>query len=142
MSSKIGKLEYTTDRIERNSISNSELIYGNNERKNRFRNLVCRIGAPPKQSGEVTLVIVKFVRYNDRRKIYINKKLPKGTNASIFESLTAHRVAKLKEAKLRKNLALEMSGIMMVEWYVKVMVTIKPKYILIDIVALFYREKN
>ena len=58
-----------------------------------------RIGAPPKQSGKVRPIIVKFVRYNVPRKIYINKKLLKGTKVSITESLTAHCVAKLKEAK-------------------------------------------
>ena len=59
-----------------------------------------QIGAPPaKQSVKVRPVIVKFVRYNDQRKIYINKKLLKGTKVSITETLTAHRVAKLKEAK-------------------------------------------
>ena len=58
-----------------------------------------RIAAPPKQSGKVGPVIVKFVRYNDQRKIYENKKLLKGTKVSITESLTAYRVAKLKEAK-------------------------------------------
>ena len=58
-----------------------------------------RIGAPPKQSGKLKLVIVKFVRYNNRRKIYTIKKLLKGAKVSITESLTAQRVAKLKEAK-------------------------------------------
>ena len=42
---------------------------------------------------------MKFVRYNDQRKIYENKKLLKGTKVSITESLSAYRVAKLKEAK-------------------------------------------
>ena len=51
------------------------------------------------KSGKVRPVIVKFVRRNDGRKIYINKKLLKGTKVSITESLTACRIAKLKEAK-------------------------------------------
>ena len=55
--------------------------------------------APPKKSGKVRPVIVKFVRYNDRKKIYANKKLLKGTKVSITESLTAQHVEKLKEAK-------------------------------------------
>ena len=42
-----------------------------------------RIGAPPKISGKVKSVVVKFVWYNDRRTVYINKKLLKGTNKSI-----------------------------------------------------------
>ena len=50
---------------------------------------------PPKRSGKVRPVIAKFVCYNDRRKIYINKKLIKRNKT---ESLTAHRVTKLKEA--------------------------------------------
>ena len=39
-------------------------------------------------------------------------------------------------------MALRISGQMMVEWYIKIMVMIKPKYILIDTMALFYRERN
>ena len=58
-----------------------------------------RIGAAPKQSGKVRPVIVKFVRHNDWRKIYTNKKLLEGTKVSMIESLTAHRAAKLKEVK-------------------------------------------
>ena len=57
------------------------------------------MAVPPKQSGKVRPVIVKFVRYNNRKNIYINKKLLKGTKVSITKSLTAHRVAKLKEPK-------------------------------------------
>ena len=54
-----------------------------------------RIGSPPKQSGKIRHVIDKFVRYDARRKNYINKKLLKGTKVSIIESLTADHVAKL-----------------------------------------------
>ena len=54
-----------------------------------------RIGSPPKQSAKVRPVIDKFVRYDDRRKNFINKKSLKGTKVSIIESLTADRVAKL-----------------------------------------------
>ena len=50
------------------------------------------------KSGKVRSVIVKLVRCNDRRKIYINKKLLKGTKVSITEILSAQRVGKLKEA--------------------------------------------
>ena len=58
-----------------------------------------RLGAPPKKSGKVRPVFVKFVRYNDQKKIYTNKKLLKETKVSITESLTKQRVAKLKEAE-------------------------------------------
>ena len=62
-------------------------------------NRIHGMAAPHKQSGKDTSVIVKFVPYNNRRKICINKKLLKGTKVSITKSLTTHRVAKLKETK-------------------------------------------
>ena len=119
LSTKVEKLEYTADRMEQYSRRNSIRIHGLPEVKGEDTDSLVietvkekmgldistadidrthRIGAPPKQSGKVRPVIVKFVRYNDRRKIYENKKLLKGIKVSITESLTAHRVAKLKEA--------------------------------------------
>ena len=92
------------------------------------------------KSGKVRSVIVKFIRCNDRRKIYINEKLLKGTKVSITESLTAQRVAKLKEANGKfdfKNVWSNDGRIISKE-----MVMIKPKYILIDNVELFYGEIN
>ena len=120
LSNTVEKLEYTADKIKQYSIRNSILIHGLPELKGEDTDSLVietvkekmgvdilsadidrthRIGAPPKQSGKVIPVIVKFVLYNDRRKIYANKKLLKWTKVSITESLTAQRIAKLKEAK-------------------------------------------
>ena len=44
--------------------------------------------------------------------------------------------------KLRKNLALRMSGLMMVGQYIKIVVMIKVKKIFIAIAKLLYGERN
>ena len=44
-------------------------------------------------------IVVKFISYNDRRKIFDNKKRFKGTGVSITESLTAERMRQLKNAR-------------------------------------------
>ena len=44
-------------------------------------------------------VIIKFVRYNDRQKIFSSKKLLKDSGVSITESLTAFRMKKLTNAR-------------------------------------------
>ena len=46
-------------------------------------------------------VIIKFVRYNCRRRIFLNKKTLKNTGISITESLTAKRMEMLNKAKER-----------------------------------------
>ena len=56
-----------------------------------------RIGksSPQKQRP----IIVKFFRYNDRRKVFSNKKKLKGYGISITESLTARRMEELSKAR-------------------------------------------
>ena len=44
-------------------------------------------------------IIVKFVRYNTRNRIYRNKKKLKGTEISVKESLTAKRINMLEKAR-------------------------------------------
>ena len=44
-------------------------------------------------------VIIKFVRYNDRKKIFSSKKLLKDSGVPITESLTAFRMKKLNNAR-------------------------------------------
>ena len=51
------------------------------------------------QAGKIRPVIVKFARYHTRNKIFRKKKLLKGKQVSITESLTKRRVAELKEAR-------------------------------------------
>ena len=45
-------------------------------------------------------IIVKFVRYKVRNRIFKTKKKLKGKNVSITESLTKRRVIELKKARL------------------------------------------
>ena len=57
-----------------------------------------RIGKP-KSNGKLRPVITKFVRYNDRKKVFSSKKLLKDSGVSITESLTAFRMKKLTNAR-------------------------------------------
>ena len=52
----------------------------------------------PKNNGKPRLVIIKFVRYNDREKVFSSKKLLKDSDVSITKSLTAFRMKKLTNA--------------------------------------------
>ena len=58
-----------------------------------------RIGEQKDDPNKVRPVIVKFTRYNDRNKIFRNKKRLNGKKMSITESLTGLRMSKLKEAR-------------------------------------------
>ena len=53
----------------------------------------------PLPSTKKKPVIVKFVRYNVRHSIFVNKKKLKGSGVSITESLTARRLKVMNEAK-------------------------------------------
>ena len=44
-------------------------------------------------------IIIKFVRYNDRKNIFNRKKKLKGKHIAATESLTATRIKKLKETR-------------------------------------------
>ena len=46
----------------------------------------------PKSNGKPRPVIIKFVRYNDRKKVFSSKKLLKDSGVSITESLTTFRM--------------------------------------------------
>ena len=50
-------------------------------------------------NGKSRPIIVKFARYNVRKKVFHNKRKLKGKNMSITESLTKIRVSKLNEAR-------------------------------------------
>ena len=60
-----------------------------------------RIGSFKKDSGnrKSRPIIVKFARYADKPNVFVNKKVSKGKNISITESVNKKRVSKLKEAK-------------------------------------------
>ena len=53
----------------------------------------------PKNNGKPRPVIIKFVRYNDRKKVFSSKKLLKDSGVSIKESLTEFHMKKLTNAR-------------------------------------------
>ena len=58
-----------------------------------------RIREPKKTRGKTRPIIVKFVRYNDRNRVFRNKKKLNGQKISITESLTKIGMDKLRQAK-------------------------------------------
>ena len=56
-----------------------------------------RIGKPSPR--KIRPIIIKFVRYNDRRKVFSNKKKLKESGISIKESLTAGSLGELSKAR-------------------------------------------
>ena len=55
-----------------------------------------RIGEPKTTREKTRPIIMKFVRYNDRNRVFRNKKKLKGQKISITESLTKIRMDKLR----------------------------------------------
>ena len=112
-------LEQIIDRQEQYSRRNCILIHGVKEEQNEDTDNVVvklikdsleedvdlteldrshRIGKK-KSNGKARSIIVKFARYNVRRKVFYNKKKLKGKNISITESLTKFLMEKLQEAR-------------------------------------------
>ena len=60
-----------------------------------------RIGDPKTKKRKVRPMIVKFVRYYDRKQVFSKEKLLKGKGISITESLTSFRMKKLEEARAK-----------------------------------------
>ena len=52
-----------------------------------------------KNNSKSRLIIIKFVRYNTRCRIFKNKKRLKGKSISVTESLTKKRIEVLKKAR-------------------------------------------
>ena len=118
MTEKVDKLSSLVDRQEQYSSRNCILIHGVKENQNEDtdevvinkikiemdldispRDIDCthRIGVLTK--GKNRPIIVKFVRYMDRRRVFTNKKRLKGKNMTITERLTKIRMSALKEAR-------------------------------------------
>ena len=57
------------------------------------------IGQEKTWSNKQRAVIIKFVSYNTRKRIFFNNKLLKGTQVSITESLAAKRMRIFKETR-------------------------------------------
>ena len=60
-----------------------------------------RVGKPKQNKKTPRPIIIKFVRYNCRRRIFLNKKNLKNTGISITESLTTKRKDMMNKAKER-----------------------------------------
>ena len=60
-----------------------------------------RIGNPRNADEKPRPIIIKLVRYNDRKKIFDSKKKLKGKKIAITESLPITRMKKLNEARDR-----------------------------------------
>ena len=120
LSTKIEKLEKLQDQQEQYSRRNCLLVHGIAEEKEEITDEVIintlnekldlditlwdlertqRIRQPKKTRGKTRPIIVKFVRYNDRYKVFRNKKKLKGQKISITESFTKIRMDKPRQAK-------------------------------------------
>ena len=116
---KVDNITAETDRQEQYSRRNCQVIHGIPENKNENTDVLAmevidskmdikitennidrmhRIGKP-KNNGKARPVIIKFVRYNDRKKVFSSKKLLEDLGVSITESLTAFRMKKLTNAR-------------------------------------------
>ena len=77
-----------------------------------------RIGKP-KNNGKPRPLIINFVRYNDRKKVFSSKKLVKDSVVSITESLTAFRMKNLTDARQTvgiSNVWTRREDILLSEW--------------------------
>ena len=118
LENKNGKIEQQIDRQEQYSRRNCLLIHGIEERRHEVTDEVViwtikseidididvkdidgthRIGA--KSENKRRLIIFKFARHSERRKVFNSKKRLKDKNLSITESLTKLRVRELKAAR-------------------------------------------
>ena len=121
------KVNEDTDQVVMNKIKNEmdlEISPGDIDRTHR-------IGVLSKDKNRP--IIIKFVRYMDKRCVFTNKKRLKGKNMSITESLTKTRMIALKKArnKFGYSNVLTADGKIMY----KEEGDTKTKFILIDIVA-------
>ena len=119
MSATIESLKSWLDRQEQYSRRNCLLIHGLPESKNENTDELVidaikekmgeeiekneidrshRIGVP-KNNGKNRPIIIKFVRYNTRCKIFKNRKKLKGKSISVTQSLTKKRMEALKKAR-------------------------------------------
>ena len=71
------------------------------ELKQRDLDRTHRIGKNDKRSNQPRPVIVKFIRYSDRKRIFLKEKQLKNSGISITESLTKSRMS--KPAKVREE---------------------------------------
>ena len=116
---KVSELTSAIEKQEQYSRRNCLLLHGTNENKNEDTDKISlntlnenlqfeltelniershRIGKP-KPNSKPRPIIIKFVRYNVRRKVHERKKIFKGKKISITGRLTAFRISKLAETR-------------------------------------------
>ena len=69
----------------------------------RNMDTIHRIGNPRNADEKPSPIIIKLVKYNDRKKIFGSKKKLKGKKIPITESLMVTRMKKLNKARERYN---------------------------------------
>ena len=121
MAKRISDLESVIDRQEQYSRRNCLLIHKVAETKGENTDQICidlinekldinltekdidrshRIGMKKDDNNKSRPIILKLVRYNTRKRIFLNKKRLKGTGVSITESLTVRKMDELKNARV------------------------------------------
>lgn len=113
---KLEQLNHATDELEQHNRIENLRIFGIEEKKEENTDLLVhevakkinvvlqptsisrshRVG--PIATGKTRAIIVKFVSYADRKKMFKAKKLLKGSGVTITEDLTKYRQAILKKA--------------------------------------------
>ena len=88
-----------------------------------------RIGNPRNTDVKPRPIIIKLVRYNDRKKIFGSKKKLKGKMVAITESLMVTRMKNLNEA--RESIILKMFGLQTEKFYT-MMGREKLRYIMVN----------
>ena len=120
LTDKVSNLSVQVDKQEQYSRRNCLLIHGVEENRNEDTDTLSinivnehlgldiqpsdidrthRIGNKNKVRKKGRAIIIKFTRYNTRKKVFMNKRKFKGTNISVTESLTSLRMTKLKDAR-------------------------------------------
>ena len=120
LAEKVSNLSVQADKQEQHSRGNCLLINGLEENRNEDTDTLSiniinkhfgldiqpsdidrthRICNKIKASKKSRAIINKFTWYNNRKKVFMNKRKSNGKNISVTESLTSLRISKLKDAR-------------------------------------------
>ena len=120
LAEKVSNLSVQADKQEQHSRGNCLLINGLEENRNEDTDTLSiniinkhfgldiqpsdidrthRICNKLKASKKSRAIINKFTWYNNRKKVFMNKRKSNGKNISVTESLTSLRISKLKDAR-------------------------------------------
>ena len=92
-----GELEYTDDLVLEtlNEKMHVDVTPSDLDRTHRI--------GQKKASSNKPRAVIKFICYNTRKRMFLNKKLLERTQVSVTESLTAKRIRILKEARKKRQ---------------------------------------